>query len=266
MLLCICPSVSPAQYFPLAARAEAMGGAALCLYDVYAVFNNQASLAGLQKPQVATVYENRFVAKELNAFSLAGVLPLQKYGTFGLALQRSGFQLFNRNRIGIAYARKLGPKICVGMQFSYNLVHIAQGYGSAHVFSADAGMQVKIRPELVWALHISNPVRQTLAAYMKEKLPLLLRTGFMYVWSERLHCTLELEKDLALPFNVRFGTEYLWKQKIAFRCGFYTLPLSPALGFGYLHKALQIDMAASYKRYPGLSMQASLSWTFNRKL
>ncbi|MGQ3013916.1 MAG: hypothetical protein ACT6QS_09430 [Flavobacteriales bacterium] len=262
----LCPAVSAAQYVLSGARAASAGNASLCVTDVYAVFNNQASMARLEKPAICSSYENRFISRELNSFGLACVLPFRAYGVFGLSLQRSGFQLFSRNRIGLSYARTFGRRVSAGLQFNYQLLHIAQGYGTAHVFSADAGIRIQISPEISWALHVSNPIRQKVADFQQEKLPLILKTGLMYVWNRSLSCAVQLEKDFDRPFNFGFGLEYTWKEKVAFRAGFQTLPLSPSFGFGYLHKRIQLDIGVSYKRYAGFSPQLSLNHTFARAL
>jgi len=260
------PALSAAQYVLPGARAVSAGNAALCFTDVYAVFNNQASMASLERPALCSSYENHFISRELHSVALACVLPFRAYGVFGLSLQRSGFHLFSRNRIGLSYARSFGKRVSAGMQFNYHLLYIAQGYGMAQVFSADAGIRIQITPEISWALHVSNPVRQRVAAFQQEKLPLILKTGFLYVWNRSLSCAAQLEKDFDRPFNLGFGMEYIWKEKAAFRLGFQTLPLSPSFGFGFRHKGIQVDAGVSYKRYAGFSPQLSLSHTFAKAL
>lgn len=266
ILLCLYVRPLPAQYTSASARAGAMGDASVCFTGIYSALSNQAGMASLEKPAFCATYENRFITRELNTCMAALGIPVRSYGVFGLVLFRSGFHLFSRNRISLSYARNFGRRFSAGMQFNYHLLYIGQGYGMAHIFSADAGIRIELGRQLTWALHVSNPVRQKLADFQKEKLPLVLKTGFMYTWNKALIAAAELAKDLDMPFDVRLGMEYLWKEQLALRAGFRTLPLSPSLGIGYRFRGISADMAWSYRPFAGFSPQVSFLWVSAKAL
>ncbi|HEX2683173.1 MAG TPA: hypothetical protein VHL77_04545, partial [Ferruginibacter sp.] len=86
--------------------------------DPFSFTGNQASLARSKKAGIGMYGERRFLLKETSSYILATAVPT-RLGNFGLQLNYSGFKNFTENRIGLAYARKLGKRADVGIQFNY---------------------------------------------------------------------------------------------------------------------------------------------------
>jgi hypothetical protein len=83
-----------------------------------------------------------------------------KNGNFGFNIIYCGFKSFIENQIGLAYARSLGGKVDIGIQFNY------YGYGvppyiSASTLNFEIGATIQLTEKLNMGLHVSNPAGGT---------------------------------------------------------------------------------------------------------
>ena len=106
LLLLSLQTIAGNDQLPCGARSAGMGNASLCLEDASALFNNQAALAFLKKPELAVNYENPFLLKEIQLAGVAYVVPLHT-GVFGLSVSSFGSTVYQENTCGIAYALAL---------------------------------------------------------------------------------------------------------------------------------------------------------------
>ena len=68
----------------------------------------------------AGVYgERRFLLNELSLYNLRSLCQPTS-GNFGVKAGYFGFSDYNESQMGLAYARKLGNKVDIGVQFNYN--------------------------------------------------------------------------------------------------------------------------------------------------
>ena len=138
---------------------------------------------------------------------LAVIGLMTKNGNFGLKAGYSGFSDYNETQLGLAYARKLGSKIDVGVQFNYNGIRIPT-YGNASAISFEAGVIMHISEKLHSGLHINNPVGGKFGKDQQEKLPSVYSFGLGYDASEKFFISCEIEKEEDQPINVNAGFQY----------------------------------------------------------
>lgn len=253
-----------AQFFAPGARAMAMGGAASTQTDLWAGNNNVGALGFLDRAAAGLYYENRFITAETGSYGLQFAYPLQKAGTFGLAVSRFGYKLFNRNAVGLRYAKNFGPHISAGVGINYHYVFIGNGYGHASAVSAELGVLGRVNKELSVAFHLVNPVRMNLGRSTDQKLPMTIRMGLSYLWAEKVVTALEVDADPEQKPNVKFGIEYKPVPLFLLRGGFSSRPLGGSFGFGFDYKILRIDLSAAYHQQLGFSPQAGLSVAFGK--
>ena len=253
-----------AQFFSPGARAMGMGGAASTQADVWAVNNNVGALGFLDQAAAGLYYENRFITAETGSYGVNLAYPLQKAGTFGLAVSRFGYRLFNRNAVGIRYAKSFGPHISAGVGINYHYVFIGNGYGHASALSAELGVLGRVTREWSVAFHLVNPVRMNLGRSTDQKLPMTIRVGLSYLWAEKVLTALEVDADPEQKPNVKFGIEYKPVPLFLLRGGFGSRPLGGSFGFGFDYKLLRVDLSAAYHQQLGFSPQAALSVAFGK--
>src|SRR5438045_1084491 len=97
--------------------------------DVFSFHANQAALAKLNNISAGIYGEKRFLLNELGLYDAAIAIPTSS-GNFGIDARYYGFADYNESQIGLAYARSLGNKVDVGVQFNYYNIRVA-GYGNA---------------------------------------------------------------------------------------------------------------------------------------
>jgi len=230
------------------ARGLAMAEASISYQNIDAAFSNQAGLAYITSFSATVTGERRFALNELSSFGAAAAYPTIA-GTFGVQVQYYGFSDFNEQKIGIAYARKLGKKISAGAQLSYLLTNIAQ-YGNSGLPVAEIGLQALVAKNLTVSTHLVSPFRSQIVE--DEFLPTVLRIGLAWKASEKVFLTVQADKDIDYDTRFRSGLEYKISDIIQFRAGVATKPAQIGLGVGFaLKSGLSIDVASGYQQILG---------------
>jgi hypothetical protein len=245
------------------ARGAAMGNAALTFTDLNAAYVNQAGLAFLDELSFGVYAENRFLAQGLNSFLFAAAYPNEKIGTFGVTVNYFGYENYNEQKIGLAYARKLSETFSLGVQLDYLGTRIPQ-YGTAASFTFEVGILAKLTEQFSLAAHVYNPTRTTVAGL--DRLPSLLNLGLAYQPSEKVLLTAELEKDIYdHPLMGKFGCEYRPIHALAVRAGVQAAAEATQMSFGvglYL-QSLRIDLSTAYHQVLGFTPAFGLSYGLN---
>lgn len=244
---------------PAGARGIGMGLTGLTFHDVHAVFSNAAGIAKLDRASVAAFGEQRFLLEELGAYSFAAALPTQA-GTFGVGVQHFGFEGFNEQRIGLAYARLLSEGLSIGGQFLALNTQINE-YGNRLALTFAIGLQYQALPQVELAAHVNSPARveEANGAF----LPSVLGIGARYTPSERVSILVEAEKDIDYPVRTKVGLEYQVADPFYLRFGVATNPATMTLGIGYnIADRLWFDVASGYHEILGFSPAGGIHYQF----
>ena len=247
---------------PLAgAKGAAMGNASVGFSGIESVWSNQAGLASINKWVVNLTAENRFLSSELNQYYLATAYATPS-GVFALSAKYFGFDAYNEQKIGLAYARKLFENLSIGVQFDYLNTRIKE-YGNNSWISFELGLQSQIFSNLTLGAHVFNPVKIEITE--NENLPTILRIGFTYKASNKINLVAEIEKDINFPFRFKGGIEYQLADPFFLRFGVGTNPVLVSFGVGYRINNIQFDAASSYHQFLGFSPVASFNFQSDKK-
>lgn len=243
------------------AQGMGMGNASVALTGIYAGMGNQAGLADLQGVGFALFGQRRFASAALNDVAANVAIP-SKAGTFGLAIHHFGFEAFNQQKVGLAYARKLSKGISLGAQADYIGTRFQDNYyGNFSAFTFELGLQAQLSKKLLLGFHAFNPIGSKLVN--DERIPTIFRLGLMSRPNDKIALTAELAKDLNNPLSVRGGMEYMPVPVMAIRLGACSQPFMMTVGAGVKLKQIHLDFAASYHQYlgftPGFSMRGELA-------
>jgi hypothetical protein len=244
------------------ARSLSLGTASLTLSDPYSVLNNQAAMAFQKEISFSLYAEQRFLQSELGYYAGGLTLPT-KSGVFGLALNYSGFDLYNEQKLGLAYARLFTKNISGGIQIDYLSTSISE-YGTAAALTFELGLLVKINEQLSTAVHVYNPVAVK-SGFDDEKIPTLFRLGLSYEAGKKVLLISEVAKDIDFPARFKAGVEYKIIDVLSLRGGIATNPSQYSLGVGINVKHLKIDLASSYHQLLGFTPAFSLNYVFGKK-
>jgi hypothetical protein len=246
---------------PLAASYTGLGAYSITHADVFSFVSNQASLAQLKNTAVGIYSEKRFLLSELNYYGVAFTLPTQS-GNFGLNAGYFGFSDYNESQIGLAYARKLGSKIDIGVQFDYNSIRIA-GYGNATAVNFQIGAIIHLSEKLHAGIHVYNPVGGKFGKDRQEKLASAFKAGMGYEASDKFFVSAEIQKIENIPVNVLAGMQYKFLPQLMARIGINTETSVAYMGLGLQLKSFRLDVTAS--RHPQLGISPGLLLLYNFK-
>lgn len=252
---------------PVGARFAGMGGTGLTLVDPWSVRMNPAGIAGIKVPTAGLFYQQHYFSGDLANQALTVVLPVGK-GSFGVAADRFGYDLYNETRGSLAYAMRFGEGLRAAVQLNYLGVRIGENYGSTSAFTAELGVQAKMTENIWLGAHLYNPTRAKLGTVsesdvtLDERVPTLLRAGFGYMPSTKLTLTAEIEKDIDRAERVRAGVEYNPNKVLFLRTGISTGPVSGYFGAGFRMQRLDIDLAVAVRSQLGPTPMINLNYRF----
>ena len=231
--------------------------------NVFSFQVNPAVLAKLNKPSAGIYSEKRFLLKELSLYNAAGVIPTHS-GNFGLDARLYGFTDYNETQLGLAYARSLGSKLDLGIQFSYYAVRVA-GYGNASAINFGIGTILHLTDKLNAGLYAFNPVGGKFGKQQEEKLAFLYSAGFGYEASENFFVSMEIVKEEDKPVNVNAALQYKFAPQLLVRVGILTATSSMFTGIGYGWKSIRVDATANYHPQLGITPGLLIIFNFNKR-
>lgn len=247
---------------PVASPAIGLGAYSRTHADVFSYTNNTASLAQLKKTTAGVYGERRFLLTELNYFAASIAVPVASSGNFGLNAGYYGFTDYNETQVGLAYARSLGTKADIGVQFDYNGIRIA-GYGNAAAVNLRAGALLHISEKLHAGMHIYNPVGGKFGKDQLEKLASVYAAGLGYEASEKFFVSTEIVKVEDKPVNVVAGIQYKFIPQLLARAGIATETSASYLALGLQLKNFRVDFTASHHPQLGFSPGLLLLFSSN---
>lgn len=230
--------------------------------DVFNFGSNQAALAQIDQTSIGVYGERRFMLNENSLYSFAAAVPTS-LGNVGVNLKYDGFKNFNESQIGLAYARSLGPKLDLGVQFNYYSYQIP-GYNKASTINFEIGAIAHFTEKLSGGVHVYNPVKTEIGKNSGEKLSSAYKFGLGYDASENFFASAEIIKQEDMPVNVIGALQYRFKKQFFARAGFTSETSSYFAGLGLSWSALRLDIAATYHPQLGISPAIMLATQFGK--
>jgi hypothetical protein len=231
--------------------------------DPLSFTGNQAALAQAKSAGIGIFGERRFMRSETSVYTLGASLPT-RLGNFGILLNYAGFKNFNENKIGLAYARKLGKLLDVGVQFNYYGYRIP-GYGNASTINFEIGAMLHLTNELNAGIHVYNPIGGKLNKDADEKLASAYKFGLGYDASDKLFISSEIIKEEDKSVNVIAGLQYQFAKQFFAKAGFISESTTVYAGAGVAWKNLRLDISSSFHPQLGFSPGLLLIMHFKPK-
>lgn len=260
-------AIHPALYpqaltSPVGAGPVSCGHTSTVRRDLWAVFNNQAAAAYLDKPTAGLFTENRFLINEMNRVAMGTALPVKSVVLL-FTLDHFGGSTFAQMKAGMGCAMQLGDHFSAGIQLDYLLMSISEGYGTYHSISFEGGLLGQLTDKLSMGIHLFNPI-QAKWTNTKESIPSHLRLGLGFNPEPSLRLFLEVDKSTGIPAVFCSGAEYCIRKRLFFRAGITTGIVRYTLGAGVRLKNLLIDVSSSVHSWLGYSPQISLTYSFKK--
>ena len=241
-------------------RAAAMGGTAVCEQSVWSLQNNPAGLAVLQGWHGGIYYENQWLLKE-TAFKSGGLAKsATDIGCFGLSVCQYGWSQFSENLFSVAYARDFGPYLQMGLRADWIWLHFGGDYPDRCTPGFMLGVQSQVTERLRLGATLFNPLNIKLKTLNEDALPVVMRFGLAYQFTEDFIGQFEVEKD-SQRAGVRIGggLEYQLFKRFSLRAGAQHNPNILSFGVGYLVSNIHVNVAAQLHQVLGPSIQIGIT-------
>jgi hypothetical protein len=229
--------------------------------DPFSFTSNQAALAQIKDAGVGIYGERRFLLAQNSVYGLAAAIPTKK-GNVGVQVNYAGFANFNEQKAGLAYARSLGSKIDLGVQFNYYGYKIP-AYNNASTLNFEIGTILHVTDKINMGIHIYNPVSGKLGKDANEKLASAYKFGLGYDATDNFYFSTEIVKEENQPINVTSGVQYHFKKQFFARAGFRSDNSTGFAGIGFLYNDFRIDVATSF--HPQLGISPGILLIYNIK-
>jgi len=231
--------------------------------DPLSFTGNQGALAQTKNAGIGVYGERKFMLSETSVYTLVSSLPT-RLGNFGILMNYAGFKNFNENKIGLAYARKLGKLVDVGVQFNYYGYRIPV-YGNASTVNFEIGAMLHLTEKLNAGIHVYNPVGGNLTKDKEEKLASAYKAGIGYDASDKFFISTEIIKEEDKAVNVIGGLQYQFAKQFFAKAGFISESSSGYAGAGIAWKNLRLDITSGYHPQLGFSPGILLIMNFKAK-
>lgn len=251
---------------PIGGRAAAMGGTSVASRGLWAMQNNPAGMANLNRFSLGMYYKNRWFLPE-TAYKSAAFAAPTKFGCLGLSFNQFGSSKYNENKFGLAYAKDFGPYLQIGLQLDYLSISLGNEYGRQNAVTFELGIQSQVTEKLRLGTYIFNPVSFKLEQTInQEKLPIVFRFGAAYQFTKDFVGQCEIEKNTDHEgVSLRGGLEYEAVKNFYLRAGVQTNPGLLTFGLGYEISFARIDVAAQLHEALGASIQVGMIFSIGKQ-
>lgn len=238
-------------------RSTSMGSCSVAFCDFWSIQNNLAGLAQWRSLSAGISYENRFLLKELSYANAGFVIPIN-IGTLGVSYSRFGFENYNENNVGLAFARDFGPFLKMGLKLDYLSFRFSGDYTTRRTATFEFGIQSDITDDLCLGIYVFNPINVKLKTVYNQHVPIVFKFGLSYNITKDFIMATEVEYDSDRKMDYRFGLEYLTTKSFYVRAGVHTNPGTACFGVGYTVSRVIIDVSATMNQLTGTTFHASL--------
>ena len=251
---------------PIGGRAAAMGGSSVASQGLWALQNNPAGIANLEKICLGLYYENRWMGIPETAYKCGAFALPTKFGTLGLGFNQFGSSKYNENKFGLAYAKDFGRYLQIGLQLDYLLLKVGNDYGSFSAVTFELCLQSQVTDKLTLGTYIFNPVNFSFEQTLHhEKIPIVMRFGLAYQFTKDFVGQCEVEKNTEHDgVSLRGSLEYEAVRNLYIRAGVQSNPGILSFGIGYTVSFAQINVAAQLHNELGDSVQNGAIFSFGK--
>lgn len=221
------------------------------LSDPFSVQVNPASLAFVQKAVVGICSEAKYLQTDLRFFYGAAVLPAQAGGA-SLNIAYAGTDGYSQAKIGLAYAKKLGARLSLGIGFNYHRLSVT-GYGSRSTVTASLGCQFLLSEKLNVFFATDNPAGGRLGKISGEKLGSVYSAGIGNILSAKVFVSAIIRKEEESPARIYFLVNYALKTNFTFFAGLSVSNTEGFFGSSILIRNFELKQVVGWKQGPGVT-------------
>ncbi|PIF02605.1 MAG: hypothetical protein CR965_00470 [Paludibacter sp.] len=257
--------ISFAQMSPVVPNSIAVSNTSTAVLDEWNAFQNVTALAHVNKLEVATQYENKFMIPELGTGSVQAGFNA-KYINVGFSYSYQGYSLYNEMIAGVGLARNFGDKFSMGLQFNYYTAYFSAKEESRYrgTVVGQLGVVAHITPKLIVGFHSFNPFQTNIKTEYSEKVvPSIYSFGSNYAFNKNFRWLMQVDKEVSTDFRFASSFEYTMIDALTFRLGASSSEyLIPTFGFGVHLGRFHINLNGELHPILGFNSMANLKYKF----
>jgi hypothetical protein len=258
---CVC--VGQTAHYPTQVPYNSFGTYSKNFVNAFSFTCNQAVLSCSKSMRVGFYGEQKFSLRELSYYSVAISFPAAS-GAFGFQMNYSGFAEYNETKLGVAYGKKLGELVDIGIQFDYNLFHIG-GFGNSNCVNAEAGVLFHPAERIHVGFHVYNPFGGKIGKNIDDRISTIIRFGVGYEASQQVCIHAEIIKKENIPAYVNAGLQYAFAKQFFAGLGIETLSTSPSAFAGLYWQDFRVDIAVRYHLQLGFTPAVVIVFELKKK-
>lgn len=259
ILLLLCDSICFGQIRPGARQIALAHADVASQKNVFALFNNPASLTDLNFIQAGIFYSPApYGLSELSTAFAAVSIPAWS-GTTAAGFSVYGFELYRESSISAGYSNKVLENFSAGITAVYRNVSI-KNYGSANAFILNAGFSAAVSGAISFGMFALNVTRSSIGSEGNQ-IPTVFCLGGTYLAGD-FNINAAVEKEISSDPAFLFGAEIKPLEFIELRLGVRTFPSNFSAGIGIEYARFQFEYAVYTHTDLGLTHQAGLIFTF----
>ncbi|HEY6914590.1 MAG TPA: hypothetical protein VI413_07940 [Paludibacter sp.] len=229
-------------------------------------FDNPAMLGYVDRAEVGTQFENRYLISELSTKSCQVGIPSKLLNT-GLSFSHFGYSLYHEMMVGLGFARNFSDKFALGMQFNYYTAFFAASNSYRGVFLPQIGFSAKLSPNFSLGFHSFNPFQTNMKTeFATKRLPSVFSMGTQYFFSPELAWRTQIDKEVSSNYRFATGFEYQMIEQLSVKMGAYGSDyLVPCLGFGFNSGSVAVNLNCELHPVLGLNTLAAIKYRFSAR-
>ena len=248
--------------FPVVgSRGAAMGGVSVGLKDFCSTIDNIAGLSYLNNRYIGIGFAENFMLSELSYKSIQMAAPISGINAMALRYTHFGNIGYSEQRVAMQYAQRLGLYVSLGVELDY--LHCGTSdvyYDKYNNVSFAVALQVRPSDDWVIGAYAFNPFGRVVDTDIS--IASLFKLGASYAVSPLLEAAVEVEKNVYMKHNIRWGLEYKVFDFMFTRIGFSTCPILYTFGVGLVIGDLNIDFSAHVHNSLGVSPNITVNYSF----
>lgn len=230
--------------------------------DPWLVCHNPAGLASLSAFKTSlSLIPQPYGLKELRSAALVAGLPTT-VSSVGLMLDDFGTSMYREMNLVLAAGRTIADGVALGISLNLGLVSIER-YGSSGSASIDLGVSWQVMESFRLAYAWGNVTGAHLGR-TNDPLPQSHTMGFCFCPHRSVQLTLDLEKEIRVPFTLRAGIELQVLEYLSIRCGSASEPEILAAGLEVRLSRWECSYALQSHPLLGITHAIGLSYELPR--
>ena len=208
--------------FPVDARSNGFGYAAVARSDVYSISGNTASLAGLQDIIITASIQNNFLIADLIDYSISCVFPMKNSG-IGVYLEHFDFEAYRQQIVALGYGLSLNQKLSIGLRMRY-LNYLIPEESSVSTLNGGVYVIYNLNDQLRLGMEL-NPFNGRQFS-MDQRMLKYQKLGLSYQPSEVITVSGDLiyQTGLTDQFSGAVGVSYTIRDEVEVQVGYRSNP------------------------------------------